>query len=168
MYNVHKRVHGIKFQSVVAPNGLIANLFGPVEGKRHDERMLQMSGLLHQLQQYSVDQARQPLCIYGDPAYPLRVQLQAPYKHAHLTADQEAFNSSMSKVRSAVEWVFGDIISYFAFLDFKKNLKIGLSPVGTMYAACALLRNAHTCLYSSMSSSFFDLEPPTIQEYFQV
>ena len=30
MYNGHKRVHGLKFQSVVAPNGLIANLFGLV------------------------------------------------------------------------------------------------------------------------------------------
>ena len=30
MYNGHKSVHGLKFQSVVAPNGLIANLFGPV------------------------------------------------------------------------------------------------------------------------------------------
>ena len=30
MYNGHKRVHGIKFQSVVSPNGLIANLYGPV------------------------------------------------------------------------------------------------------------------------------------------
>ena len=30
MYNGHKRVHAIKFQSLVAPNGLIANLFGPV------------------------------------------------------------------------------------------------------------------------------------------
>ena len=30
MYNGHKRVHGIKFQSVVAPNGLIANLYGLV------------------------------------------------------------------------------------------------------------------------------------------
>ena len=30
MYNGHKRVHGIKFPSVVAPNGLIANLYGPV------------------------------------------------------------------------------------------------------------------------------------------
>ena len=36
LYNGHKRVHAIKFQSVVAPNGLIANLFGPVEGRRHD------------------------------------------------------------------------------------------------------------------------------------
>ena len=30
MYNGHKRVHALTFQSVVAPNGLIANLFGPV------------------------------------------------------------------------------------------------------------------------------------------
>ena len=30
MFNGHKRVHCLKFQSVVAPNGMIANLFGPV------------------------------------------------------------------------------------------------------------------------------------------
>ena len=30
VYNGHKRVHALKFQSVVAPNGLIANLYGPV------------------------------------------------------------------------------------------------------------------------------------------
>ena len=53
MYNGHKRVHAIKFQSVVAPNGLIANLYGPVEGKRHDSGMLGDSGLLGKLQQHS-------------------------------------------------------------------------------------------------------------------
>ena len=30
MFNGHKRVHSLKFQSVTVPNGLIANLFGPV------------------------------------------------------------------------------------------------------------------------------------------
>ena len=30
VYNGHKRVHGLKFQSVAPPNGLIANLFGHV------------------------------------------------------------------------------------------------------------------------------------------
>lgn len=129
--------------------------------------MLRISGLLPQLEQYSFNQTGHPLCIYGDPAYPLRVHLQAPFKKGHLTADEEAFNSSMSKVRSSVEWVFNDITSYFAFLDFKKNLKIGLSPVGTMYSTCGLLRNALTCFYGSSTSSFFDLQPPTIQEYFQ-
>ena len=138
------------------------------EGKHHDAGMLRMSGLLDQLQQFSHSPADQPLCIYGDPAYPLRINLQAPYKAAHLTQDQEAFNSSMSDVRSAMEWVFGDILSYFAFLDFKKNLKIGLSPIGTMYSICGLLRNAITCFYGSTTSDYFDLQPPTIQEYFQI
>ena len=36
VYNGHKRVHALKFQSIVAPNGLIANLYGPMEGRRHD------------------------------------------------------------------------------------------------------------------------------------
>ena len=30
VYNGHKRVHSIKFQSLAVPNGLIANLYGPV------------------------------------------------------------------------------------------------------------------------------------------
>ena len=29
-YNGHKRVHGLKCQSAVLPNGLIANVFGPI------------------------------------------------------------------------------------------------------------------------------------------
>ena len=34
---------------------------------------------------------------------------------------QQEFNKYMSKVRIAIEWVFGDIVNYFAFLDLKKN-----------------------------------------------
>ena len=34
VYNGHKRVHAIKFQSVTLPNGIIANMYGPV-GKIH-------------------------------------------------------------------------------------------------------------------------------------
>ena len=36
LFNGHKRIHAIKFQSVVTPNGLIANLYGPVETKKHE------------------------------------------------------------------------------------------------------------------------------------
>ena len=91
--------------------------------------MLTDSGLLHELQLQAISPLGQPMCIYGDPAHPLRVQLQAPYRNAILTADMQAFNTSMSEVRVAVEWLFGDIVNYFKFVDFKKNLKIGLSSV---------------------------------------
>ena len=30
VYNGHKRVHALKFQSVTLPNGMIANMYGPV------------------------------------------------------------------------------------------------------------------------------------------
>ena len=52
----------------------------------------------------------------------------------------------MSKVKAEVEWIFADVVNYFKFLDFKKNLKISLSAVGKMYLSCAIILNAHTCL----------------------
>jgi hypothetical protein len=76
------------------------------------------------------------------------------------------FNRSMSAVRVSVEWLFGDVINYFKFLDFKKDLKIGLSAVGKMYIVCALLQNAITCLYGNNTSKYFQLHPPEINEYF--
>jgi len=30
VYNGHRRVHSLKFQSVALPNGLIGNMYGPV------------------------------------------------------------------------------------------------------------------------------------------
>ena len=130
--------------------------------------MLVDSALLQELSQYSFAPDGTPLCVYGDPAYPLRVHLQGPFKGAHLTpapAEQQ-FNKAMSQVRVSVEWLFGDIVNYFAFLDFKKNLKIGLSPVEKMYIVCALLRNAHCCLYQSSTSKFFGIDPLQIQDHF--
>ena len=50
LFNRHKRIHALKFKSVVIPNGLVCNLYGPVEGRRHDNSMLAESRLLDQLQ----------------------------------------------------------------------------------------------------------------------
>lgn len=128
--------------------------------------MLADSGLLANLEQYSFSPNGNPLCIYGDPAYPHRVHIQAPFRNVNLTPEMQLFNTSMSSVRVSVEWLFGNIINYFKFLDFKKNLKIGLSAVGKMYIVCGLLQNALTCLYGNQTAEFFGIHPPTIQEYF--
>ena len=126
--------------------------------------MLADSGILNDVGNFAFSPAGQPMCVYGDPAYSLWIHLQAPYSQGRLTQQMEDYNK---RVRVSVEWFFGDIINYFKFLDYKKNLKMGLSSVGKMYIACALLRNAVTCLYGNQTSEFFDLEPPTLEEYFQ-
>ncbi|CAH3017456.1 unnamed protein product [Porites evermanni] len=167
VYNGHKRVHALKFQSLSLPNGLIGNLFGPVEGRKHDAGMLNDSGLLRDLQQYAYNPAAQAMCIYGDLAYPLRVHLQTPFRRVPLTPLMQDYNEAMSALRISVEWLFGDVINSFKFLDYKKNLKIGLSSVGKMYVVCALLRNAITCLYGNNTSDYFGIEPPSLEQYFQ-
>lgn len=103
-----------------APNGLIAHLFGPIEGRRHDAFMLGESGLNHILQRFRKSDG-EPYIIYGDPAYGITRNILATFRGARLTTDQQEFNSQMSKVRCSVEWGFGKIIQNFAYLDFKKT-----------------------------------------------
>ena len=76
------------------------------------------------------------------------------------------FNERMSEVRIAVEWMFGTITNYYKFIDFKQQLKIGLSPIGKIYLVCGILQNAHTCLYGNIVSEYFDCDPPNLHEYF--
>ena len=143
LYNGHKNVHALKFQSVVAPNGFITNLYGQVEGKLHDSGMLRMSGLLEQLKVHSFDRAGNILRIYGDPAHPLRPHLQAPFRGNNSTNDQIEWNKSMSAVRVSVEWIFGDIINSLNLWILKESLKIELSAAGKMYLVCGLLHKLH-------------------------
>lgn len=90
-----------------------------------------------------------------------------PFKGAQVTPLEEQWNKQMSQVRVSVEWVFGDVVNYFKFLDFKKGLKIQLSAVGKMYIVCALLHNARACFYGNTTSEYFGLNPLAIDEYFQ-
>ena len=129
--------------------------------------MLAESNLLQNLENHAFSPTGEPMCLYGDPAYPLRLQLQAPFRQHQLTPEMVAYNKSMSSVRVSVEWIFGDIVNYFKFMDFKENLKVGLSQVGKMYIVAAVLRNALTCLYGYETSQFLEVDPPTLQEYFE-
>ena len=36
IYNGHKGAHSNKFQALALPNGLVGNLFGPIEGRRRN------------------------------------------------------------------------------------------------------------------------------------
>ena len=167
-YNRHKRKHGLKYQSITTPNAIISNLFGPVEGRRHDSSMLAMSVMMPVLEHFSIGPNGERLCIYGDPAYPLRWYLQGPFRGAQITPDQYfKFKKSMSKLHISVEWLFGNVIENFKYSDYWNSQKIGLSSVGKMYRVSALLTNAHTCLYKTHCSNYFDLNPPFLEEYFR-
>ena len=56
-----------------------------------------------------------------DPTYPLREHLPGPFQRGiNLTAEKDAYSRAMRPNKVAVEWVFADIKTLFAFLNFKK------------------------------------------------
>ena len=79
--------------------------------------MLAQSQIFQQPQIHSFYTNDNTLCIYGDPGYPIGQQIQGPFRGANLTDLKKAWNKSMSHVRVSVEWICGDIINYFKFLD---------------------------------------------------
>ncbi|XP_070377116.1 uncharacterized protein [Dermacentor albipictus] len=164
-FSGHKRVHCLKYQSFMCPNGIICQLDGPYPGRRHDADILQESQAYEKLERLV---GGQTFVVYGDPAYPLRPLLMKPYAGAFPTASQRAFNYGMSQVRQAVEWGFGKIVSQFAFLDYKKNQKLLKQEVSQMYKGATILTNCHTCMYGSQVSSYFGLHPPDLVSYLRL
>ena len=79
----------------------VAAMFGALCLK-HDAGMLADSSLMQDLNHHAYLTAGHPMCIYGDPAYPLRVYLQVLFKNAVLTPQMHAYNAAMSSVRISV------------------------------------------------------------------
>ena len=61
VYNGHKKVHALKFQSIALPTRIIGHLCGPIEGRRLDCYLLQKSNLLTDLTQFAFNANGDPL-----------------------------------------------------------------------------------------------------------
>ena len=150
VYTRFKKCHGLKFQSVLVPDGFIACLFGPDSVKTHDARLLQESGLLDQLEELMPHDG--DLTIYtldGDLVYAQSIYLIGGFCNADVGTDEALYNWSMSSVRITVEWGFGAIIEQWKFLDFRQSMKIFECPVAQYYINAAFLCNLHNCLVGS-------------------
>lgn len=141
---------------------MIANFFGPEPGRRHDSFLLEQSKVVEKLRdQIGADN----LYLYGDSGYSLKRLLITPHQGNNLTPAQVAFNEQMGKLRIAVEWEFGELFQQFSFLTFKYNQKLYLQPLAKYIKVSVILKNCQTCLYGSQTSAYYDVEPPSLEEY---
>ena len=164
LYNGKDRCHGLKYQSLVTPNGLVANLYGPVEGRRHDAVLFRESKLANKIENL-IHYDGSPLVVYGDKAYPLCSSVITPFRGVCLSDEEKQFNLKMNSCRIAVEWAFAKLAANFSFVKYAPNQKVYLQPVAMYYKLATLLTNCHTCLYGSQVSDYFGVAPPNLEDY---
>ncbi|CAM9357653.1 unnamed protein product [Chrysoparadoxa australica] len=148
VYNGWKRLHGLKYQSITTPDGILRECWGPMLARRHDAHMLYESGLLDVLDDNFNDAAnKRPWALYGDPAYPETPWLMVGFRVRH----EAAFNKRMNKCRVSVEWRFRKVIANWAYADFVKKQKLLECPTGSARQlasrSCAIDQLSHLLLW---------------------
>lgn len=78
---------------------------------------------------------------------------------------QAQFNQSMSPFRVSVEWGFGKLANLWPWLNFARSQQVLRRDVGSYVRVANVLTNMHTCLYGSIVSSKFCVQPPCLEAY---
>ena len=163
MYSGHKKIHCLKYQTLEAPNGLILHCSVGDDGRRGDGYVLRRSGLINFLQNHPLLSLFQVL---GDSAYPNIDVMISIYRGRQLPPASVAFNSVMCPIRTSVEWGYEKVVRYWAFLDFKKQMKIQQSAIIPMWHLAIFLTNCLTCAKGgNQISKYFEVTPPSLDEY---
>jgi hypothetical protein len=168
VYNGKDRIHALKFQSVVTPDGMLHQLTGPWPGARHDMHMLRQSSLLPYVCGLPTAADGTRFSIYADCGYSESPGIVAPYFDGAVNVVHEAWNQAMASSRIAVEWGFGDIVLSWSHLDMvRQHQLLSNRKIGQVYLVAGLMTNFLNCFKPNRGSQYFNVEPPTFEIYLQ-
>jgi hypothetical protein len=167
VYNGKDRVHALKYQAVVTPDGMFLQLCGPWPGSRHDMHMLNQSRLKEYIQSLPRDESGRPFVVYADQGYAeWPGVIETPFFDGAVNAMHEIHNQAMASSRIAVEWAFGDLVSQWASLDMKRLQQLlGRRKIGQVYLVSGLLSNFLNCFQPNKCAQYFGVEPPSVEVY---
>ena len=166
-YNGWKSVHGIKWQTVGLPNGMMLHAWGPASCRHNDNWTLNQSNITDIL---GTAQNGYDLyyVMYGDSAYYSGEYIRGRHREVGgipLTDREKLENKMMSKCRQAIEWDYGLMGNMWKHVVFKKSLQLRKQKVSKMTLFCMLLTNSYVCLNGSQTSHYFECSPPSLEDW---
>lgn len=168
-YNRKHKQHGLQFQVITLPNGMVLHCSSPFKGSAIDQSMFNesnMEELLDTLVYPEDDQEENQFYnLYGNKRYSGKLRLAVPFEGNHLTQEQKQYNNLMSSYSDTVEDFFAVKANLWKYLDDSKNQKIKLSAIGMQFTVSLFLTNIHNCFYNNLISEKFQCSPPSIEEY---
>ena len=166
LYNRYYGGHGLKYQALVAPVGLILDLFGPVVGRFSDSTMLRLSQLQEKLHQLSTTAGWRHVA-YADSAYAQGPNIMRGLKRNMIhTALMRELQTVMNRPRTSVEWGFGIVKEENKYITVRRVHKVYLSRVGRVFPLAALLSNCKACCKGgNVISDYFNTTMPSLEWY---
>ena len=151
VYSGWKRLHGLKCQSIVFPNGLWI-IHGPFTARSHDAAVLRRSPA-----QQLMRQDLPGLRLHADKGYYATDVIWAPRNSSKAIAEK----------RVLVEWMHAAVLVQFPMLGYKNKLKLLHTNPGTLYRVAAILVNARTALYGNEVTRSLGTVPFSFDDLFQ-
>jgi hypothetical protein len=80
---------------------------------------------------------------------------------------EDFYNKRMNKCWISVEWGFGRVLGLFAYTDTPGFKRLESTATGQHYINATFMPNVITCLKGNITSSCFNIAPPTLMQYMQ-
>jgi hypothetical protein len=148
------------------PDGLGISCVRAYDGRRGDGYIFRHSNLENIWRNHPIARNYRKL---ADSAYPTTNWTLSMFKRLpgqELPPDRQAFNATYSPMRTCVEWGYEKVVRHWAYIDFKKQMKMELVRMEAMWLGAFWLTNVVTCVRGgNQISEFFELPPPTLEEY---
>lgn len=169
-YSGYLKRHGLKFQTLLLPNGLFGSVWGS-SMSHNNIGILNMSGLVDHLQTILH-------WILGTDLYPTMLGDSIFVPNPVLTRRvgapegtlQDIIDRRMKSMRQPVELCYGIFFNLFQLFKISTQFKLFKSAeksYGTMMVSYILF-NCYTCFNGNVATCFFDSQPPSIKEYLPI
>lgn len=164
-YSGHKHYHNVGLLGVMAPDGIIYEVYDEPVGRHQDRHYMAHSLINEKLHALQLHDARQ-FWMYTDRGFTTNTHVRAAaHGPGPVTEQEHANNWIMSKERITEEWCFGKVYARCPLLNHAKKLKLKDIDVRVRVQVAVLLTNIHTTLKHSQVSEYFACGPPTLAQY---
>ncbi len=165
-YSRYFRAHGLKYLSILLPNGMTAAVFGATLSTA-DNGLINMAGLNeYLLSLLQVLPTGFYPTVYGDAIMQLTPVIQSYVRNP--TERQHIWNRRMASCRMSIELDYGSLFNLFRIMisgEELLHLYTNGEQVFQLGIVCFFLKNCYVCFNGSTTTSMFGTTAPNIDEY---
>jgi hypothetical protein len=165
-YSRYFRAHGLKFLSVLLPNGMVGAVFGAALAQ-NDNGVINLSGLVDYLMHLLEPMPAHNLypSLFGDSITQL-----SPVTQSYATVDSprnRVWKHRLSSARQSIELDYGLLFNNFRIMIKEYDHRMFQNGEHTFHLAivCFFLKNCYVCFNGSTTNTMFNSNPPSIAEY---